>query len=165
MWETRVQSLGKKDSLEKETSTHSSILAWRIQWTEEPGGPQSMGLRRVGRDCATNTYIHTHTHTDTHTHTHTHSLSPPSCLCLSPHLTPSLCSILIQAGRTSSPPHPLQLHNSHTTPATPLLLTPDPRNAFTASSKHPAGSSDSTDQHVLPLERAEGTQNGTRPGR
>ena len=50
MWETWVQSLGWEDSLEKEMATHSSILAWRIPWTEEPGGLQSMGLQRVGHD-------------------------------------------------------------------------------------------------------------------
>ena len=44
MWETWVQSLGWEDSLEKDMATHSSILAWRIPWTEEPGGLQSMGL-------------------------------------------------------------------------------------------------------------------------
>ena len=41
MWETQVQSLGLEDPLEKEMATHSSILAWRIPWTEEPGGLQS----------------------------------------------------------------------------------------------------------------------------
>ena len=50
MWETWVQSLGWKDPLEKEMATHSSILAWRIPWTEEPGGPQSTGLQRVRHD-------------------------------------------------------------------------------------------------------------------
>ena len=45
MWETWVQSLGREDPLEKEMATHSSILAWRIPWTEEPGGLQSMGLQ------------------------------------------------------------------------------------------------------------------------
>ena len=48
--ETQVQSLGQEDSLEKGMATHSSILAWRISWTEEPGGLQSMGLQRVGND-------------------------------------------------------------------------------------------------------------------
>ena len=43
MWETWVQSLGLEDLLEKELATHSSILAWKIPWTEEPGGLQSMG--------------------------------------------------------------------------------------------------------------------------
>ena len=42
-----VRSLGQKDALEKEMATHSNILAWRIPWTEEPGGLQSMGLQRV----------------------------------------------------------------------------------------------------------------------
>ena len=46
MWETRVQSLGSEDPLEKEMATHSSILAWRIPWTEEPGGLQSMGSQK-----------------------------------------------------------------------------------------------------------------------
>ena len=46
--ETRVQSLGWEDPLEKEMATHSSTLAWKILWTEEPGGPQSMGSQRVG---------------------------------------------------------------------------------------------------------------------
>ena len=45
--ETRVQSLGWEDPLEKEMATHSNILAWRITWTEEPGGLQSMGSQRV----------------------------------------------------------------------------------------------------------------------
>ena len=48
--EAWVRSLHQKDSLEKETVTHSSILAWRIPWTEEPGGLQSMGLQRVGHN-------------------------------------------------------------------------------------------------------------------
>ena len=50
MWETRVQSLDWRDLLEKEMATHSSILAWKIPWTEEPGGLQSMGSQRVGHD-------------------------------------------------------------------------------------------------------------------
>ena len=50
MWETWVRSLGQEDPLEKEMATHSSILAWRIPWTEEPGGLQSTGLQRVGHD-------------------------------------------------------------------------------------------------------------------
>ena len=48
--ETRVQSLGQEDPLEEEMATHSRILAWRIPWTEEPGGLQSMGSLRVGHD-------------------------------------------------------------------------------------------------------------------
>ena len=50
MQETWVQSLGQEDSLEKEMVIHSSILAWRILWTEEPGGLLSLGLHRVGHD-------------------------------------------------------------------------------------------------------------------
>ena len=48
--EMRVSSLGWEDPLEEEMATHSSILAWRIPWTQAPGGLQSMGLQRVGHD-------------------------------------------------------------------------------------------------------------------
>ena len=50
MFKTRVLSLGQKDPLEKRMVSHSSILAWRIPWTEELGGLQSMGSQRVGHD-------------------------------------------------------------------------------------------------------------------
>ena len=50
MQETWVQSLGQKDLLEKRMAAHSSILAWRIPWTEEPGGLQSIGSQRVAYD-------------------------------------------------------------------------------------------------------------------
>ena len=50
MQEKWVQSLGWEDALEKEMATNSSILAWEIPWTEEPGGLQFMGLQRVGHD-------------------------------------------------------------------------------------------------------------------
>ena len=50
---TRVRSLGQEDPLEEEMATHSSILAWRIPWTEDPGGLQFMGLQRAGHDLAT----------------------------------------------------------------------------------------------------------------
>ena len=48
MREAGVQSLGREDPLEKEMTTHSSTLAWKIQWTEEPGRLQSVGSQRVG---------------------------------------------------------------------------------------------------------------------
>ena len=48
--ETQVRSLGQEDPLEKEMTTHSSILAWKIPWTEEPGRLQSMGSLRIGHD-------------------------------------------------------------------------------------------------------------------
>ena len=57
MQETQVQSLNREDPLEKEMAAHSSILAWEIPWTEEPGGLQSMGSKKES---------HTHTHTHTH---------------------------------------------------------------------------------------------------
>ena len=50
MWETSVRSLGWKEPLEEGMTTYSSILAWRIPWTKEPDGLQSMGLQRVGHD-------------------------------------------------------------------------------------------------------------------
>ena len=50
MKETQVQSLGQEDPLEKGMATHSSILVWRIPWTEEPGGQRSMESQRVGCD-------------------------------------------------------------------------------------------------------------------
>ena len=46
----QIQSLGGEDPLEEEMATHSSVLAWRIQWIEEPGGPQSLELQRVRHD-------------------------------------------------------------------------------------------------------------------
>ena len=52
MW---VQTLLQEDPLEEDMATHSNILAWRIPWTEEPGGLQSMGSQRVRNDSATNT--------------------------------------------------------------------------------------------------------------
>ena len=56
MQETSVQSLGRKDPLEKEMATHSSILAWKITWTEELGRLQSMGSQRVGLSDVTFTF-------------------------------------------------------------------------------------------------------------
>ena len=50
MQETQIQSLGWEDPLEKGMATHSSILAWRFPWTEEPGGLESVGSKRVGHD-------------------------------------------------------------------------------------------------------------------
>ena len=61
MQETLVQSLGQEDPLEKEMTTYSSILAWEIPWTEEPGGLQSVGSQRVSYDLAT---IHQHQYCD-----------------------------------------------------------------------------------------------------
>ena len=54
-WETCVQSLGWEDPLEEGMATHCSILAWRMPWTEEPGGLQFMRSQRVGHDRVTNT--------------------------------------------------------------------------------------------------------------
>ena len=62
MQETRVRFLGWEDPLEKEMATHSSILAWEISWTEEPGRLQSMGSQRVGHDWATSLSLFTFMH-------------------------------------------------------------------------------------------------------
>ena len=63
MQQTWIRSLSWEDPLEEGMATHSNILAWRIQWTEDPGGLQSMELQRVRHNWATNTHTHTHTHT------------------------------------------------------------------------------------------------------
>ena len=64
MQETWVAPLGREDSLEKEMAPHSSILAWEIPWTKEPGGLQSMRSQTAGHDRATKQQLtHTHTHT------------------------------------------------------------------------------------------------------
>ena len=87
--DTWVQSLGQEEPLEKEMATHSSILAWRIQWTEEPGRLQSRGLQRAGHDWATSLSglpVHHHLPELTQTHVHrvsdaiqpSHPLSSPS---------------------------------------------------------------------------------------
>ena len=60
MHETGVRFLGWEDPLEKEMAIHSSTIAWKIPWIEEPGRPQSMGLQRVRHDWATNTHTQTH---------------------------------------------------------------------------------------------------------
>ena len=57
MQETWVPSLGQEDPLEKGMAAHSSIHAWRILWTEEPGKLQSVGLQRVGHDLVTSPYL------------------------------------------------------------------------------------------------------------
>ena len=62
MQETWALPLDQEDSLEKEMATHSNILAWKIPWTQEPGGLQYMGLQRARRDCMC-ARAHTHIHT------------------------------------------------------------------------------------------------------
>ena len=60
MPDTWVQSLGREDPQEKAMATHSSILAWRIAWMEEPGGLQSTGLQKVGHDWVTSLHFIVH---------------------------------------------------------------------------------------------------------
>ena len=64
--ETRAQSLGREDPLEEGTATHSSILAWRVSWTKEPGGYSLWSRKEL--DTAEHMYTHTHTHTHTYTY-------------------------------------------------------------------------------------------------
>ena len=64
--EAPVRSLGWEDPLEQGTATYSRILAWRILWTEEPGGLQSIEKRRVRHDLESNTHVYAHTHTHAH---------------------------------------------------------------------------------------------------
>ena len=66
IWETRFQSLGGEDPLEKEMATHSNIFAWKIPWTEEPGRLQSMGSQRVGHDWAISLSLFTFFHFEGH---------------------------------------------------------------------------------------------------
>ena len=61
MQETWVRSLGGEDLLEEEMASHSSILAWRTPWTQEPGGLQAMGLQRVGHGVGHDTHTHHNT--------------------------------------------------------------------------------------------------------
>ena len=68
MQETRVWYLGQKNLLEKEMATHSSTLAWKIPWTEEPGGLQSMGSQRVRHTWATSLSLSLHFHIHKHVH-------------------------------------------------------------------------------------------------
>ena len=77
MWETWVRSLGREDSLEKEMATHSSILAWRIPWTEEIGGLVH-GSQRVGHDRATSLHFTSSTTQTTLTSADLSLHSPPS---------------------------------------------------------------------------------------
>ena len=76
--EMQVQPLGWEDLLEEEMATHSSILAWEILWTEEPGGLQSIGSQKNQTQWGTNHLTHTHTHTHKHTcmHARTHTYLP-----------------------------------------------------------------------------------------
>ena len=83
MWETRVHSLGQEDPLEKGMATHSSILAWRIPWIEEPGGLQSLGSQRIKHDWATYTLSTNHSGRS----------SPPLSSIQTAHLLP--CVILL----------------------------------------------------------------------
>ena len=57
VWETQVRSLGWEDPLEKGMAAHSSMLAWKIPWTDEPGRLQSTGSQRIGHDWATNSFV------------------------------------------------------------------------------------------------------------
>ena len=70
MWETQIGSLGREDCLEKEMVTHSSILAWKIPWTEESGGLQSMGPKELDTTEHLTIYIYIYIYTHTHTHIH-----------------------------------------------------------------------------------------------
>ena len=72
VWETWVQSLGQETEMEKEMATHSSILAWKIPWTEEPGRLKSMGSQRVRQDRVTSLFHFQQAHKG--------QLNDPACL-------------------------------------------------------------------------------------
>ena len=71
-WEIQIRSLGQEDPLEKEMATHSSTLAWKIPWTGEPGGLQSMGLQRVGTRLSDFTFFLSKHIAQTSIHLHFH---------------------------------------------------------------------------------------------
>ena len=102
MQETWVRSLSEEDPSEEEIATHSSILGWRIPWTEEPGGLQSVGLQRVGHDWVTDTVTATLLlEVGLGNVEFWRSAPPPVCIStLSPMVTPSGFS----AQRRSHPP-------------------------------------------------------------
>ena len=84
MQEMWVQSLGQKDPLEKEMASHSSIFAWEIPGTEEPGELQSTGFQRIGHDLTTKQHTHMSVRAGTHTHRHTHTHTGRFCTTESP---------------------------------------------------------------------------------
>ena len=87
MWEPQVLSLGWEDPLKKGMATHSSIFAWRILWTEEPGRLQSMGLQRIRQDWATHTHIHSLGEDSPYeVNYHIHHLTNLSFVCVWEHL-------------------------------------------------------------------------------
>ena len=96
---TSIQSLGQEDPLEEEMTTHTSILAWEIPWTEELGGLQSMGSQNSQTGLSlhavlyedTCTHTHTYIHTYTHAHTHTGQISDLPWV-----LFPQSCSLIVK---------------------------------------------------------------------
>ena len=112
MWETWVQSLGWEDVLEKEMATHSSILAWKIPWIEEPGRLQSLGSQRVGHDSETSLSLFTYA---------VSLIKSPSTVQVLSSWKSALCWVLLllscQAVSNSLQPHGLQ----HTRPPCPTL--------------------------------------------
>ena len=99
MWETQIGSLGREDCLEKEMVTHSSILAWKIPWTEESGGLQSMGPKELDTTEHLTKYIYIYIHTYIHTHTHTHTDTFVTymcvCVCIYLFLIPRLQNLVL----------------------------------------------------------------------
>ena len=138
---TQVQSLGREDPLEKEMATRSSILAWKIPWTEEPGGLQAMGSHGVGHDQAwthayTYTYIYTYVYCK-YTRFHFFFLDIP--------LTPVATTHFLLSSLCLPPPtSPPFLSLSHTCTHPPLYSMDDTRQT------QPPGSI------LLPLQEYEG---------
>ena len=113
MWETRMQFLGQEDPLERSVATHSSIFAWRIPWTEEPGRLQSRGSQRVTHDWATNTF----TYKDSHR-------VASSCLWISELWSANLCFCCYPGPFPQQPPLPSLLSPSWALPEMrPVCLT------------------------------------------
>ena len=103
MQKIQVRSLGQEDPLEESMATHSRILAWRIPWTKEPGGLQSMGSQRVGHDGAKNTFTYRDKYISTRLVYNIGSSSFPFC-CF-----PLFLSLIAEEGFLISPCYSLKL--------------------------------------------------------
>ena len=111
MQETQIQSLGREDLLEKEMATHSSILAWKIPWTEEPGRPQSMGSQKV-RETSTTEQLHFLLFFNTYAIIYNFSKFSLMFLVFVLDTPSSLCGILVSRSDIETAPSAVKAQNS-----------------------------------------------------
>ena len=133
--ENQLQSLGQEDPLEKRMATHSSILAWKIPWTEKPGGLQTMGSQGVGLNCATNTF----------TFTQDATLCPPP---MSPPPLPHSPYLSVHSDFPYHLPSPCLPQGSWRSPPFKFFLSLPCRHDFTllSASTQPKGKSEHSSQ-------------------